>query len=160
MPYERLIDRGFVHYRWQGEFTKADLVGIGRDLPELAAELGYAPNVLHTFPSGLTGNIEPWTVFEHSIRRRNTVLKNPAKVAWVATDPHIVAVGRMLQELNRNPHIEIRIFGAETVARRWLTGRTGSRTRTRVSKPGVSKPAAASAPRAMAKTARVKRAGH
>jgi hypothetical protein len=147
MPYERVIDPGFIHYRWHGEFTKADLVSIGRDLPELAAELGYAPNVLHTFPAGLTGNIEPWTVFEHSIRRRNTVLKNPAKVAWVAVDPHIVTVGRMLQELNRNPNIEIEIFPADAAARRWLTGRApqaavrakqpAGKTRRRVAQPST-----------------------
>lgn len=122
MPYERVIDAAFVHYRWRGEFTKSDLLAIGRELPELAQRLGYAPNVLHTFPKGLAGKIEPWTVFEHSIRRRNTVLQNPAKVAWVAREPQLLAVGRMLQELNRNPNIAIEIFAGEAAARRWLSG--------------------------------------
>ncbi len=120
MPYERTQSDRIVHYRWYGEITPDDLRTIGRELPDLASRLGYAPDVLHTFADSVTGHVDAWTMFEESIRRRNTRLRNPVKAAWVAGKGPVLTAARMFQELNRNPDMKIEIFRSEKAARKWL----------------------------------------
>lgn len=124
MPYKHSRKEEFVHIAWHGELTNEDLVAVGRELPKLAAELGYAPHVLHTFDEVTGANVEPWTVFEHSLRHRDVPLRNRAKAAWVVRTPEMRRMGELFQELNRNPNFEIRLFNSETAALRWLRSTT------------------------------------
>ncbi|MBK8475247.1 MAG: STAS/SEC14 domain-containing protein [Opitutaceae bacterium] len=109
-----------MHIAWQGDVTKEDLVSIGKLLPKLAATLGFAPDVLHTFAEMNGPDFTPWTAFEHSLRQETVRLRNAAKSAVVAKNPQVQAVARMMQALNRNPNIAMEIFASEELALAWL----------------------------------------
>ncbi len=120
MPYTHEVKNRIVHIAWQGDVTKEDLGAIGRLLPKLAATLGFAPDVLHTFAEMNGPAFAPWTAFEYSLRQETVRLRNAAKSAVVAKTPQVQAVARMMQALNRNPNIAMEIFASEEMALAWL----------------------------------------
>ena len=122
MPFTPTVKERFVHIAWHGNVTQTDLMALGQELPKIAASLGCAPDVLHTFGELGDKVFTPWAAFEHSIRRETTPMKNVVKSAVVATTPQVLAVARMMQALNRNPGLTMEIFSSETDALAWLNG--------------------------------------
>lgn len=120
MPYSHSIKEHYIHIQWHGELCNEDLRSIGAELPGISAKLGYAPNILHTFDEVTGGKIEPWSIFQHSLRREDTRLPNKAKSAAVAKTAKVHAITRLFMELNRNPNIVMEVFDDEEAAIRWL----------------------------------------
>jgi hypothetical protein len=120
MPYKATLSDGLVHVQWLGVLEAGDLLQLTRDLAKFGATLGYAPNVLHTFSRMKRATIEPWSMLQHAFRRRDTQLPNPVRIAWVATTAEVRRMGELFVELNRNPKIEIAVFGTRAAARAWL----------------------------------------
>lgn len=121
MPYSHSIKDHYLHIQWHGELCNEDLRSIGAELPGISARLGYAPNVLHTFDDVTGGKIEPWSIFQHSLRREDTRLPNKAKSAAVAKTAKVHAITRLFMELNRNPNIVMAVFDSEEAAIKWLS---------------------------------------
>lgn len=136
MPYKATQTDGYVHIQWHGMLKAQDLLALAHELPRIGATLGYAPNVLHTF-AGMTGTqIEPWSMLQHSLRRRDTPMPNPIRVAWVTDDAEIRRMGELFQELNRNPNIEISVFDAGAAAKIWMQAARKKRAKSRRSATG------------------------
>lgn len=120
MPYKKTRTDGYVHLDWYGVLTDEDIVSLGQDLPAIASELGYAPHVLHTFDRVAGARVRPWTVFQHALRHKDVPIQNPVKSAWVAAHPDVQRMGKLFQELNRNPQLEVELFETAKAAKAWL----------------------------------------
>ncbi|ACB77340.1 hypothetical protein [Opitutus terrae] len=120
MPYQFTQTDEFVLIEWCGEMTDEDLVALGRQMPQIATKIGYAPNVLHTFDQVTGAQIKPWSIFEHSLRQKRLRLKNPIKCAWVVHTPEVRRMGQLAQELNRNPNLTLELFDTLAAAKTWL----------------------------------------
>lgn len=123
MPYNATPSDGFVHVEWFGVPETADLQLLHHDLAKIGAMLGYAPSVLHTFSRVKSGAITPWSLLQHALCRRDVPLPNPVRIAWVTTKAEVRRMGELFAELNRNPRIEIAVFGNSVPAKAWLRAR-------------------------------------
>jgi hypothetical protein len=125
MPYTYALEDRLVHITWSGVMAKEDLQAFGKDMPRIAAELGFAPDVLHTF-DGVTGySFPPIAAYMLSLLRKRVEIPTPVRSASVARTPEARAVAKMFAELNRTRNLEMRVFDDEASARRWIS-RAGS----------------------------------
>ena len=120
MPYVLTKKESYVHLDWFGTITTNDLKSIGKDLTKVMAERGFAPHVLHTFDQIDGMDFGPWAMFMHSLLREDTLLPNKSKSAQVAKSEKARSVCKMFRDLNRNPDIEMQLFGDEPSAIAWL----------------------------------------
>lgn len=120
MPYTFSIDGRIVHFAWSGVVAKEDLQSIGKEMPRLARELGFAPNVLHTFDAVTGHSFQPLAVYMHSLLRKRVVIPTPVRSAAVTKTSEGASLARMFVSLNRSPNLEMKVFDSEEVARRWL----------------------------------------
>lgn len=120
MPYTITPTEGFVHIAWHGVITVQDLIQIAPDLAQMGQRLGRVPSVLHTFDGVEEIDMEPLNAYRQSLRRNDMRLPNRTKVASVASSPTVFAYARMMEALNRNPKIEMRVFDEREPAVAWL----------------------------------------
>ena len=120
MPYTITPTEGFVHIAWHGVITVQDLIQIAPDLAQIGQRLGRVPSVLHTFDGVEEIDMEPLIAYRQSLRRNDMRLPNRTKVASVASSPTVFAYARIMEELNRNPKIEMRVFDEREPAVAWL----------------------------------------
>ena len=120
MPYTITPTEGFVHIAWHGVITVQDLIQIAPDLAQMGQRLGRVPSVLHTCEGGEEIDMEPLIAYRQSLRRNDMRLPNRTKVASVASSPTVFAYARMMEALNRNPKIEMRVFDEREPAVAWL----------------------------------------
>ncbi len=120
MPYTITPTEGFVHIAWHGVITVQDLIQIAPDLAQMGQRLGRVPSVLHTFDGVEEIDMEPLNAYRQSLRRNDMRLPNRTKVASVASSPTVFAYARIMEELNRNPKIEMRVFDEREPAVAWL----------------------------------------
>jgi len=122
MPYTLKITDEFLGIEWYGVLTPQDLTAIGQDLPRIGRNLGHALHVLHTFDAVTRIDFDPLAAYHHTIRREDIHIPQAVKSAAVAKTPEVFAMARMMQELNRNPMIEMRVFDADADALAWICG--------------------------------------
>lgn len=123
MPYDVTVEGRIVHIAWTGVIAQADLDSLLREMPRIGRDLGAAPDVIHTFDDTTGFSFEPGAAYQHSLQQRETEIPNPIRVAIVATTQEGEALATVFKGLNCNPNLEMRVFGNEAVARRWLTRR-------------------------------------
>ena len=120
MSISHTIEGRIVHVKWSGMITNADLAAVGALMPRLAQELGCVPHLLNTY-DGVTGaDFDPETIYAQSMQRRHQPFPPLAKSAMVATTPVDLAMTRMIRTMNREPRLQMEIFGSEAEARAWL----------------------------------------
>ena len=92
VPYTYTIEDRIVHLAWSGVVAKEDLQAIGREMPRLAAELGFAPDVLHTFDAVAGYSFQPIAAYALSLLRKRVVIPYPVRSAAVARTPESLAL--------------------------------------------------------------------
>ena len=120
MPISHTIEGRIVHVNWSGVITNADLAAIGALMPRLAKELGFVPHVLNTYDGVMGSDFDPEAIYAQSMQRRHQPIPPQAKSAMVATTPVVLAMTRVIQTMNREPRLQMEIFGTEAEARAWL----------------------------------------
>ncbi len=120
MPFTHAIEDRVVHIRWSGVLTQGDLEGIGKLMPQLVRQLGFVPQVLHTYDAVTGCDFPPLAVYEHSEQRRQLHIPQPSRAASVAKTAVVRDMARVFQLLNRNPNLELEVFATEEAARAWL----------------------------------------
>jgi hypothetical protein len=120
MPYSYTIEGRIVHVRWQGSIVKEDLESLGREMPRVGRQLGFAPDVLHTFGETTGFSFEPLAAYQYSLQQKQVKIPNPIRAAMVAATPDCEALATVFKTLNRTPNLEMQVFANEAAARRWL----------------------------------------
>ncbi|MBK8475551.1 MAG: hypothetical protein IPL39_04370 [Opitutaceae bacterium] len=123
MPYTYTIEDRIVHLAWSGVVAKEDLQAIGREMPRLAAELGFAPDVLHTFDAVAGYSFQPIAAYALSLLRKRVVIPYPVRSAAVARTPESLALARIFIALNRTRNLTMEVFDSEEKARRWIAAK-------------------------------------
>ena len=120
MPIQIQADAGIIRITFSGNFTKAEIVELFRDLERLEAQFEHIPDRL----TDLSGVGERETNFEAiwsvAYERTNRIFPNKFRSAIVAPDSMSLGFARIFQSLNSNPQIEIRIFSSKAEAESWL----------------------------------------
>ncbi len=120
MPYSYTTEGRIVHVSWHGLVTKDDLVAFGVDMPRVGQELGFAPDVLHTFDAVTGHSFQPIAAYMYSLLQKRVRIPNPIRAAIVATTPEGAALAKVFTTLNRTRNLEMKVFANEAAARRWL----------------------------------------
>ena len=120
MPYSYIIEGRTVRVDWQGLVTKDDLVAFGADMPRIGQQLGFAPDVLHTFEAVTGSNFQPIAAYLYSLLQKRVEIPNPIRAAIVAMTAEGEALAKVFTALNRTRNLEMKVFANETAARRWL----------------------------------------
>ena len=120
MPYSYTNEGRIVHVSWLGLVTKEDLVALVEDMPRIGRELGLAPDVLHTFAAVTGHSFQPIAAYMYSLLQKRVEIPNPIRAAIVATTPEGEALAKVFKTLNRTHNLEMKVFGNEAAARRWL----------------------------------------
>lgn len=120
MAYTVLEKDGYLHVEWHGMLEAEDLENLRREIPQRAMKLGRAPNLLHTFEKSTGSNLAPMAAYDHSIKRKATPMPGRSKSATVAHNEDVYKYAKLVQELNRNPNLEIEIFQDKEEALVWL----------------------------------------
>jgi len=120
MPYTYTIEDRIVHVAWNGVVSKEDLQSIGGAIPRIAAELGFAPNVLHTFGQMTGYTFQPIAAYVVALVRKRAHIPHPVRSASVATTPETKKMAQFFKTLNRSPNLTMEVFDSEQAARAWL----------------------------------------
>ena len=120
MPYTYTIGERIVHVCWSGMIAKEDFDSLAKDMPRIGRELGFAPDVLHTFEETTGFSFEPIAAYQYSLRQKQAKIPNPVRAAMVVTTKEGEALAAVFKTLNRTPNLEMRVFADEADARLWL----------------------------------------
>lgn len=120
MPYSYVIEDRVVHVSWQGVVSREDLQSIGQAMPRIARELGFPPDVLHTFEATTGYSFQPIAAYMLALLRKRVEIPSPVRSAVVAATRETRAVAKIFKALNRNHNLEMELFATEAEARRWL----------------------------------------
>lgn len=120
MPYSYTIDDRIVHVSWSGVIAKDDLKSFGEDMPRVGRELGFAPDVIHTFDGVAGHSFQPIAAYLYSLLQKRVQIPNPIRAAIVASTPEGKAMAKVFTTLNRSRNLEMGVFADEASARRWL----------------------------------------
>lgn len=120
MPYTYTIGERIVHVRWSGVIAKEDFDSLAKDMPRIGRELGFAPDVLHTFAETSGFSFEPIAAYQYSLRQKQAKIPNPVRAAMVVTAKEGEALAAVFKTLNRTPNLEMQVFANEAAARLWL----------------------------------------
>lgn len=120
MPFTATVEDRIVHIAWQGVVSEEDLCQVDREIPRLAAELRFAPNVLHTFDKVTQRGFEPKAVYAVSQQRSQRRIPVPVRSALVVKTPEARRVAEVFMALNRSPNLTIETFASGKAARAWL----------------------------------------
>jgi hypothetical protein len=124
MSYSYTIEEErIVHVRWQGVIAAEDLDAFGRDMPRIGQQLGFAPNVLHTFEATTGFSFEPVAAYHYSLLQKQVKIPNPIRAAMVVGTADGEALATVFKTLNRTPNLTMRVFADESAARFWLARR-------------------------------------
>ena len=122
MPFTHAVEDDILHFNWYGIITREDLQTFGKNMPALAASLGFVPNVLHTFDQMTGYRFQPLVGYTLSLLRKREKIPYPVKAAAVVNTPEKLALARLFKACNHSPNLTIEIFESEERARAWLTG--------------------------------------
>ena len=89
----------------------------------LAAELGFAPDVLHTFDAVAGYSFQPIAAYALSLLRKRAVIPYPVRSAAVARTPETLALARIFIALNRTRNLTMEVFDSEEKGRRWIAAK-------------------------------------
>ncbi|MBE2213607.1 MAG: hypothetical protein IAE82_07035 [Opitutaceae bacterium] len=120
MPYTATVEDRIIHIAWEGVIAPDDLEGVDREIPRLAAELRFAPNVLHTFDQVTGRSFDPMAAFAVSQKRKYRRIPVPVRAALVVKSPEATRIAEVFVALNRTPNLTMERFPSEKAARAWL----------------------------------------
>ncbi|HOF08455.1 MAG TPA: STAS/SEC14 domain-containing protein [Opitutaceae bacterium] len=120
MPYTHTIEGRIIHIAWSGRITKDDLAKLGRELPQIAGKLHFAPNVLHTYDDSIELGFELTKIHHYSTVAKQVPPPVPIRSAMVNATMQGEYVATLFKMLNRVENIEMRVFCDEASARLWL----------------------------------------
>ena len=120
MPYTYTIEGRIVHVAWHGTIAREDLESFGEAMPRVGRELGYAPDVIHTFEGTIGYSFQPIAAYMYSLLQRRAQIPNPIRAAIVATTQEGEALATVFKTLNRTRNLEMKVFSNEAAARLWL----------------------------------------
>jgi len=120
MPFRLHIQAPLVHIEWYGELVNADFTRFLTELPKIGRQLGYAPNLLHTFDEVTDAHLHYDEANAQAEHRSRIALPNKIRSATVANRPLIYGFTRMFITLNSNPDIEMQVFSSQEEAHAWL----------------------------------------
>lgn len=120
MPYSYTVEARIVHVSWHGVIAKEDLEAFGGEMPRVGRELGFPPDVLHTF-EGVTGySFQPITAYVYSLLQKRVVIPSPVRAAMVVGTEEGEAIATVFKTLNRTRNLEMKVFSNEAAARLWI----------------------------------------
>lgn len=120
MPITCTTEGRIVHATWSGTIAKEDLESLGKGMPRIGRELGFAPDVLHTY-EGVTGvSFEPVAAYHYALQQKQVSIPNPVRSAMVVTTKESEYLATIFKTLNRTANLEMKVFYDEASARRWL----------------------------------------
>jgi len=100
--------------------SPADLDVFGKEMPQIGRNLGFAPDVLHTFADIEGLGLSPIEAFTYSLRQNQEPIPNPVRCAIVTGSDKNTALAIVFRDLNRTPNLTMKVFTDEAAARRWL----------------------------------------
>ena len=130
MPFSHTVEDRLLHITWFGVITRDDLQRFGESMPRIVAELGYSPNLLHTFAAVEGYTFQPLMVYTFSLLRKRVAIPSPVLSAAVARannparNKEVLALARLFKAMNRSPNLTIEVFTDEAAARAWLAAET------------------------------------
>lgn len=124
MPYTYTIEGRIVHLAWHGVVSREDLGALGADMPRIGRQLGFAPDVIHTFQDVTGYSFQPLVAYTYSLLQKRVQIPNPIRAAIVATSKDGNALAKVFKTLNRTRNLEMEIFADEAAARAWLAEET------------------------------------
>jgi hypothetical protein len=122
MPYSYTIAERIVHVCWSGDVSKRDLDAFGEEMPRIGWQLGFAPDVLHTFAE-VTSGLPPIEAFLYSQRQDQVPIPNPMRAAIVINTEECEALANVFRALDATSNLTMKVFPTEAEARRWLARR-------------------------------------
>ena len=120
MPYSYIVEKRIVHVRWQGVIGEGDLQSFGTDMPRVGRQLGFAPDVIHTFEAATELGFDPAAAYQYSVRQKQVEIPNPIRAAIVVASKENEYIATVFTMLNRATNLEMKVFFDEAEARRWL----------------------------------------
>ena len=120
MPYTHTIKDRIVHITWEGIVSKEDLQSIGKLMPRLSGELGFAPDVLHTFDAVTGYGFPPIAAYMLSLLRKRVAIPIPVRSAVVVKTKEAKGLAAVFKALNRSPNLTMELFDNEESALRWI----------------------------------------
>ncbi len=120
MPYSHTLEERILHFRWYGIIPREDLQTFGKNMPGLVAQLGFNPDILHTFEELEGHKFQPLVVYMFSLLRKRAQIPQPTKSAAVATRPETRSLARLFKACNPSPNLTIEVFDSIEAARAWL----------------------------------------
>ncbi len=109
-----------MHVSWSGTISTEDLESFGATMPRVGRELGFAPDVIHTFDDTTGFSFQPVAAYHHSQQSRHLQIPNPVRAAIVTDTQEGEALATVFKTLNRTPNLEMKVFSNQTAARLWL----------------------------------------
>lgn len=120
MAYE-LLNRGyFLHIRFFGIMESKDFRELFHDFKKYEEDISKVPNRISTLSDIDDFNIQFSSMLPIAQDRKQIKFSPPLKSALVASRPIEKAVASMLQSINMNETIQIRIFSAFADAEKWV----------------------------------------
>ncbi len=120
MPYTCTLDGRIVRVCWQGMITQDDLASFGKEMPRIGRQLGFAPDVLHSFDGSDGVGFEPAAAYHYSVQQRQITIPNPIRSAQVVSSKESEYIATVFSSWNRTPNLEMKVFFDEASALRWL----------------------------------------
>ncbi len=120
MPYSLTVEGRIVHVCWTGVVAKEDLDSFGEAMPRVGRDLGFAPDVIHTFETTTGFSFQPVAAYLYSEQLRQVQIPNPIRAAIVTDTQEGEALATVFKTLNHTPNLEMKVFANEAAARLWL----------------------------------------
>ncbi len=120
MPIICTTEGRIVHAAWSGMITKDDLENLGKEMPRIGRELGFAPDVIHTYEGVTDVGFEPVAAYQYPLQQKQVSIPSPVRSAMVVTTKESEYLATIFKTLNRTPNLEMKVFYDEASARRWL----------------------------------------
>lgn len=120
MAYTIFEKEGYIHVAWSGVISEADLASLRKEMPKRVLKYMFSRRLLHTFDEVTTCALKPMELLDHSIKRKKLPIPFRSKSASVAKTETVYKFARLVQELNRNPMLDMQIFDSDEEALKWL----------------------------------------
>ncbi|MDQ5981134.1 MAG: hypothetical protein QG602_4112 [Verrucomicrobiota bacterium] len=121
MPIRIQLLPDYVHVNWHGELTTQDLDLLSVEMPRIGWQIGHAPNVLHTFDETTGSALRYDAMHSYGRNLQQVKLPNPCRVASVCNHTIGFGLARMMQLINQNPDLDMKVFSEKEAALCWLT---------------------------------------
>lgn len=120
MPYRVSLSEPFIRVWFTGVLSGADLRNVANEVHQHERELGMVPDRLVDM-SGMEATSGTFNLAILAARVRAVQrFPNSFRSALVAPRVEVAGFARIFRILNRNPQIEVQVFGNRDAAETWL----------------------------------------